>query len=157
MSVLITSVLMALCLTVGSVPTKGEEAKMTGRASGTFEVEIEPIPQEARFPRLALKKRFSGELEGTSEGEMMSVEGEVKGSGAYVAIERIRGTLAGRTGTFSVIHNGTMQQGADFELRIRVVPDSGTEELTGIAGTMEILIEEGRHSYNLDYTLPRVP
>jgi hypothetical protein len=86
---------------------------------------------------------------------MMSVESTVEGSGAYVAIERIQGTLRGRKGTFSVIHNGTMKRGGDFSLLIRIVPDSGTDELTGISGTMQINIADGKHSYTVEYELAK--
>lgn len=124
------------------------------QAKGTFEVKKEPVPGNDAFPRLALQKEFHGDLEGTGAGEMMSVMGTVAGSGAYVALERVSGTLHGRKGSFALVHSGTMQRGGDFSLTIRVVPDSGTEELTGIAGTLQILFEGQQHLYELDYTLP---
>ena len=132
---------------------------MTNRASGTFEVTMEPLPSEPTegrpvFPRLRGEKRFHGDLDGTSQSEMMSVESPVKGSGAYVAIEQVSGSLQGRKGTFILIHNGTMRQGGDFRMDVKVVPDSGTELLAGLTGTMEIVIEGGNHSYNFDYELP---
>ena len=126
---------------------------MSMKATGTFDVKVTPQPGESAFPRLTLEKTFHGDLEVPSKGEMMSVESTVEGSGAYVAIERIRGTVHGRKGTFSVIHNGTMKRGGDFNLVIRIVPDSGTEELTGISGTMQIVIAEGEHSYALEYEI----
>ena len=123
------------------------------QAKGTFEVKTEPIADSGSFPRLALQKQFHGDLEGTSAGEMMSVMGAVEGSGAYVALERVTGTLAGRNGSFALVHSGTMRRGGEFDMIIRVVPDSGTEELTGIAGTLQILFEGKQHLYELDYTL----
>jgi hypothetical protein len=84
---------------------------------------------------------------------MLAGMGEVKESGAYVAIERVRGTLGGRTGTFAVHHRGVMTRGAQ-QLVITVVPDSGTGDLAGIAGTMTIDIKDGKHFYTFDYTLP---
>jgi hypothetical protein len=83
---------------------------------------------------------------------MMSVGG-ADGSGAYVALETVRGTVHGRTGTFSLAHRGTMRHGAGFDLTIVVVPDSGTGDFTGIDGTMEITIAGREHSYKLSYTL----
>lgn len=147
------SAALAAGLLVAAVAAEEKRASMNERASGTFEVKLEPIAQESRFPRLALEKRFSGELEGTSEGEMMSVDSTVEGSGAYVAIERVTGTLRGRKGTFSLVHNGTMRKGGDFRLEIKVVPDSGTEQLKGLAGTMQIVIEGGKHLYHFDYSI----
>jgi hypothetical protein len=136
-----------------AMTTEEKRTSMNERASGTFEVKVEPIAGESRFPRLALEKRFRGDLDGTSAGEMMSVDSTVEGSGAYVAIERVTGTLGGRQGSFSLIHNGTMRNGDDFRIDIKVVPDSGTEQLQGLTGTMQIVIEEGRHSYHFDYSI----
>ena len=150
-------VLALLCLTLiaATLNMTGEEKgkTMSRRASGSFDVKVEPISNEG-FPRLSLTKQFQGDLEGTSKGEMMSVDGTVQGSGAYVAIERITGTLHGRKGSFALVHNGTMRRGGEFSMIIRVVPDSGTEELTGLTGTMEIVIEGREHFYKLDYELP---
>jgi hypothetical protein len=128
-------------------------------ASGPFDVETIPQPQQdgtggATLGRLLLSKRFHGDLEGTSEGQMLTAGTDVKGSAAYVAMERVTGTLAGRRGSFSLQHTGVMNRGAP-ELTITVVPDSGTDELTGITGTMTIEIAPGgKHSYRFEYTLP---
>ncbi|MDQ3282696.1 MAG: DUF3224 domain-containing protein, partial [Acidobacteriota bacterium] len=77
----------------------------------------------------------------------------VQGSAGYVAIERVTGTLHGRTGSFAMQHFGTMNRG-EPSLNITIIPDSGTDQLTGISGRMNIIIAEGKHSYELDYTLP---
>jgi hypothetical protein len=82
--------------------------------------------------------------------------GSVKGSAGYVAMERVTGTLKGRTGSFVLQHSGTMTRGAP-QLSVTVVPDSGTGQLTGLAGTMTIKINEGKHSYEFEYTLPETP
>ena len=129
---------------------------MTHEATGKFDVKATPLDTEGApagaFARHSLAKTFHGDLEGTSVGEMMSVGG-ADGSGAYVAIETVRGTLNGRDGSFSLVHRGTMRRGADFKLSVIVVPDSGTGDLTGIDGTMEIAIAGREHSYKLSYTL----
>lgn len=122
------------------------------RANGSFEVKLQPMSGDA-YPRLSLKKTFHGDLEGTSDGEMMSLTSE-EGSGAYVAIERVTGTLHGRKGSFALVHSGTMRRGGEFDMIIRVVPDSGTGELAGITGTLQIVIEGRAHSYHFDYALP---
>lgn len=151
-----TRVLAVIMLSVAVLRASAEEKgkTMAGQAKGTFEVKTEPIAGSDAFPRLALKKEFHGDLEGTSAGEMMSAGGSVEGSGAYVALERVTGTLAGRKGSFALVHSGTMRRGGEFSMIIRVVPDSGTDELTGIAGTLQILFEGKNHLYQLDYTLP---
>ena len=130
---------------------------MTKRAAGPFEVTATPDPPHDTAPgatlgRVALAKTFAGDLEATSAAQMLSARSEVKGSAGYVAIERVSGTLHGRRGTFVLQHSGTMTRGVP-SLTVSVVPDSGTGELRGIAGTMKIDIVEGRHSYLFDYTL----
>jgi hypothetical protein len=129
---------------------------MTDRASGTFDVKV--IPQAAdgeggaAFGRFSLDKTFRGDLEGNSRGEMLTAGTDVPGSAGYVAIERVTGTLHGRRGSFVLQHSGTMTRGSP-QLTITVVPDSGTGELAGLAGRMEIEIADGRHSYAFDYTI----
>lgn len=130
---------------------------MTKRASGTFEVKIVPQAPDAAIGdptvgRLALDKQFSGDLEATSKGQMLAVRTEIQGSAGYVAMERVTGTLHGQSGTFALQHSGTMNRGAP-QLVVTVVPDSGTGQLAGIAGTLTITIEGGEHSYDLDYTI----
>jgi hypothetical protein len=102
--------------------------------------------------RLSLDKQFQGDLKGTSKGQMLAIATAVEGSAGYVAIERVTGTLHDRSGTFALQHSGTMTRGAP-QLVISVVPDSGTNELVGIAGKMTINIVEGKHLYEFDYTL----
>jgi hypothetical protein len=135
-----------------------EGPKMKNHATGSFEVKLTPVPSEnkaegAAIGRMTSEKKFSGDLEATSKGEMLSAGGSVKGSAGYVAMEIVTGKLRGRTGTFVLQHTGTMTRG-EPQLTITVVPDSGTGELTGIAGTLTITITEGKHFYNFDYTLP---
>jgi hypothetical protein len=125
-------------------------------AGGTFEVNLAPQASDdeadATLGRLSIDKQFHGDLEATSRGQMLTAGTEIEGSAGYVAIERVRGTLHGRRGTFALQHSGTMARGAP-SLTIRVVPDSGTGELTGLSGSMSITIVEGRHSYDFEYAL----
>ena len=83
---------------------------------------------------------------------MLAVRTDVEGSAGYVAMERVTGTLHGRSGAFTLQHSGTMTRGAQ-QLSVTVVPDSGTEELAGLAGKMTIDIVDGKHFYSFDYTL----
>ena len=129
---------------------------MTLHATGTFEVKLIPQPAEAgaeALGRMLLDKQFHGDLEGKSKGQMLTGMGSVNGSAGYVAIEQVIGALKGRRGSFILQHTGTMNRGAP-QHSISVVPDSGSEELTGLAGSMAIMIEGGRHSFTLEYTLP---
>jgi len=131
---------------------------MATHAAGTFEVKLTPQPsgggtEDASLGRMTIDKQYHGDLEGTSKGQMLTAGTSVKGSAGYVAIEKVTGTLKGRTGTFILQHNATMTRGAP-ELSIVVVPDSGTGELAGLSGKMTIKISEGKHSYEFEYSLP---
>jgi hypothetical protein len=132
------------------------KAVETHRAAGTFDVKLAPQATDdaegTPLGRLTIDKRFHGALDATSKGEMLSAGTPVKGSAGYVAIERVTGTLDGRRGSFVLQHSGTMTRGAP-QLVITVVPDSGTGELTGLAGTMTIDVSDGKHAYVLEYTL----
>lgn len=145
--------------TPATVPS--QTRSMTTQATGTFVVQITPQPADAyadgaALGRMTLDKTFQGDLQGTGRGQMLTGMSSVKGSAGYVAIERVTGTLAGRRGSFVLQHSGTMDRGAQ-SLAITVVPDSGTEELTGIAGTMTITVTPGQHAYAFRYTLPAAP
>jgi hypothetical protein len=134
---------------------------MTAHATGTFEVKMTPqavenATDDASLARYQFDKKFQGGLEGTSKGQMLSAGGPPKGSGGYVAIEKVSGTLDGRTGTFVLQHSGTMTRGAT-QLTITVVPDSGTGQLAGLTGKMNIIITDGKHSYEFEYSLPDKP
>ena len=133
-----------------------KEEAVKNVAKGTFEVTVLPLPADSTdtggFSRLSLDKRFSGDLIGTSKGQMVAGSTAVEGSAAYVALERVTGTLQGRAGSFILQHNGTMRAGA-YDLRISVVPDSGTDELVGLAGSFKIIIEGSNHFYEFEYTV----
>jgi hypothetical protein len=141
------------------VPSAAQkEAVVTNHASGTFDVKLTPQTSDdksadATLSRMAIDKQFHGDLEGTSKGQMLSAMGSVKGSAGYVAIEKVTGTLHGRSGSFVLQHSATMTRGAP-QLVITVVPDSGTDQLAGLAGKMNIIIAaDGKHSYEFEYTI----
>ena len=126
-------------------------------ASGPFEVKLTPQNDklDAGLARMSIDKQFHGDLEAASKGQMLSAATDVKGSAGYVAIEKVTGTLHGRSGSFVLQHSGTMTRGAP-QLSVTVVPDSGTDQLTGLSGKMTINIAaDGKHSYDFEYTLPR--
>lgn len=132
---------------------------MSQQAKGTFEVILAPQGEVdnadgATLGRMSLDKRFTGDLAGMGQGQMLTAMTAVAGSAGYVAIERVTGTLHGRAGSFVLQHTGTMNRGAP-QLAITVVPDSGTGALAGIAGTFVIDIVDGKHFYRFEYTLPQ--
>ena len=128
------------------------------RARGHFDVTLVPQAQaegvgDPSIGRMSIAKRFHGELDATSLGEMLVYRSEIKGSAGYVAMERVTGTLAGRHGHFTLQHSGSMARGVPG-LMLTVVADSATEELMGLTGAMTIEIIDGQHDYQLDYQLP---
>lgn len=138
--------------------TQPKETVVTKHAKGTFEVKVAPQADDKvgdpTVGRMSLDKVFSGDLEGVGRGQMLGVNTEIEGSAGYVAMERIAGKLHGREGTFALQHSGSMTRGA-MQLNITVVPDSGTGQLAGIAGKLSIIIADGKHSYDFEYTLPQ--
>jgi len=133
------------------------------QVTGTFDVKIapqkpdNPQAEAAALGRMSIDKQFHGDLDAISQGEMLSILDKTIGSGGYVALERVTGKLQGRSGSFALQHNATMNRGVP-QLNIIVVPDSGTGELTGITGSMQIRIESGQHFYDFEYSLePTAP
>lgn len=127
-------------------------------AKGSFTVEMKPqsgadTVDGVSLGRMSLDKKFEGDLVATGKGEMLTALTPVKGSAGYVAIERVTGTLHGRTGSFVFQHTGTMNQGAQ-QLSITVVPGSGTGALAGLAGTFRLNVVDGKHLYEFEYSLP---
>jgi hypothetical protein len=130
----------------------------TRHVSGPFDVKVTHQDDSSGDPllnRMTLDKQYHGDLEATGIGQMLTAGTDVKGSGAYVAIEKVSGTLEGTKGTFILQHAGTMTREVP-QLAIVVVPDSGTSDLKGISGNMKIKFAEGgKHFYELDYTLEK--
>lgn len=127
-------------------------------AKGEFTVKLLPLtlegqPEGAKLARMSINKTIAGDLVAVTTGQMLSAMTSVKDSAGYVAIERVEGTLHGKKGTFVLQHSGTMNRGAS-SLLVTVVPDSGTDELVGLAGDFKIIVANGKHSYEFAYSLP---
>lgn len=125
-------------------------------AKGTFEVKLKPQVDEGvgdpTIGRMSIEKQFHGDLEAASKGQMIAMQVMEKKSAGYVAMERVIGTLAGHRGSFALQHSGSLNRGVP-QLSVTVVPDSGTEELEGLTGTMTIMNAGGKHSYELEYEI----
>ena len=145
-----------LSIQFGDTIHRGEFHVAT-RATGTFEVKLLPqtddgYDADGTLGRMTIDKVFSGDVEGTSKGQMLAAMSTVKTSAAYVAVERVTATVHGRRGSFALHHTGIMNRGAP-SLSVSVVPDSGTVELAGLTGTLNIIIENRVHSYEFDYDI----
>jgi hypothetical protein len=154
--------IVAYAQTQASVPNAVQKGvALAAHASGPFEVKLNPQPPDdkaegATLGRLSIDKQYHGDLEATGKGQMLTAMTDVKGSAGYVAIERVTGTLHGRSGSFVLQHSSTLTRGAPLQ-SITVVPDSGTGQLVGLAGKMIVNIVDGKHSYDFEYTLPAAP
>ena len=128
-------------------------------ARGKFEVKTIAQPQDdaaaGPFGRLFLAKQFHGDLEGLGRGQMLGSQ-TPDGSGGYVALELVTGTLHGKRGSFVLQHKGTMRKGGSFVIDVTVVPGSGTGDLAGISGKMTIRIDGRDHFYDFEYSLSEV-
>ncbi len=127
---------------------------MPGHVSGRFDVKL--IPQDdtddpSGLARLLLDKTFHGELDATSRGQMLGMRTAGNTSGGYVAMEKVTGTLQGRSGSFWLQHYGVAKRGVNT-LTLEVVPDSGTDGLEGLGGAMKIVVKDGgAHFYEFDF------
>ena len=144
-----------------AVEAAEEPLTVTMRAKGTFEVKLSPLETYnqaagAKIGRMSIDKTFAGDLVATSQGEMLSGGSPAQGSAGYVAMERVTGAMQGRSGSFLLQHSGTMTPNSQTST-IAVVPGSGTGELEGIAGIMSVEIENGKHFYDFEYTVPSRP
>jgi opacity protein-like surface antigen len=159
-SLLLVAFICILALAASAVTaTSPIRESTTMHAEGTFDVKTtaqkadNPDAEAGGFARIALDKRYHGAIEGSGKGEMLASGDGVK-SGAYVALEKVSGSLDGRHGSFVLMHHAVMVDGAPRDWRVTVVPDSGTDNLAGIAGELRILIANGKHSYAFEYSLP---
>ncbi|WP_433074759.1 DUF3224 domain-containing protein [Dactylosporangium sp. CA-052675] len=130
---------------------------MAEHVSGTFDITSQDRPYDeaegARLMHATGHKVFRGGIEGTSRVELIKAVAAVPGSAAYVGLERVVGAVGGRAGSFVLRHTGLMDRG-DATLEVTVVPDTGTGDLTGIAGRMTITVVDGHHDYTFEYSLP---
>jgi len=157
----LASILGAQTVPAPTIQSK-KEVRVSALAKGSFEVALVPLAEGNRKGvwtpgRMSIDKRFQGDLEGTSQGEMLTAMTEVQGSAGYTAIEKVQGTLQGRKGSFILQHFALMARGVPGEWTVQIVPDSGTEGLKGITGQMTITITGKEHSYALEYLLPAAP
>jgi hypothetical protein len=127
---------------------------MINHAKGTFEVKLTPQEDKsgAIVGQMTIDKQFHGDIEGSSKGLMIMASTSVSGSAGYVALERVEASVNDRNGTFYLQHNGIMNRG-EGTLTVVVIPDSGTNQLTGLSGSLKITIENGKHFYEFDYEI----
>jgi hypothetical protein len=130
------------------------------RISGEFSVDLSPLELSIdgkdgiKLARMSIVKTFHGDLSATSRGEMLSAMTGLEGSAGYIAIEQVEGSLSGKSGSFILQHFGTMEKGKE-RLILEVLPDSGTGNLAGLKGSMQIRVEDGQHHYDFEYQIDK--
>lgn len=151
--------MLGLCLVASICAANEPRESPVKHVAGTFDVTLKALQPDneparaANVGRMSFEKQYKGDLAASSTGEMLS-SGDGSTSGSYVAIERVSGSVHGRKGSFMLVHHALMNRGAPQNWIITVVPDSGTDELRGIEGSLKINIDQGQHFYEFDYALP---
>lgn len=119
-------------------------------ASGSFDVSLTPQKEDQYAAgRMLIEKTYSGDLKGSGQGQMLSKRTDA-GVAVYSAIEEFSGTLDGKSGGFTLFHNGYMSAESQ-SLEITIIEGSGSGELSGITGKLSIEQSGGEHSYTLHY------
>jgi len=144
--------LIAVPLTGWMSQTKQHGTETMTEAHGEFDIKMLPVAGDAGLKAMSMEKQYRGDLVGSAKGEFLSSGDPSQGNAGYVAMERVTGTLGGRTGSFSLMQMGQMTPGIAPSLSVVIVPGSGTGELSGIQGTMTIVNAAGHHRYTLDYS-----
>jgi hypothetical protein len=128
---------------------------MTLHATGTFEIDLRPAEGEldGAAHRFDFTKTFAGDMIGRGTGVMLSGGDPGAGEAGFVAIEIFRGQVHGTEGTFLLQQFGQMTGGDELH-HYEIVSGSGTGGLTGIAGRLDLTVDESGHRFTLDYTLP---
>lgn len=148
---LLDTTVLFIALMVG-VQSHAAEESSSQSASGSFAVELKPQKDEsAPAGRMIISKKYSGDLAGSGVGQMLSKRAS-GGVAVYMALEEFSGTLNGRKGGFTLVHNGKMS-GEGRSLDIRIVEGSGTGELKNISGDLKVIQKGGAHRYELVYEL----
>jgi hypothetical protein len=123
----------------------------TFQIEGWDEDEIMSTSDGAKVTRAKVSRSFEGDIEGTGTVEWLMAYDE-GGSATFVGVERIVGSIGGKTGTIVLRHVGAFD-GQMAKADLLVVPGSGTGELRGARGEGSFeagLGPEGVRSISLD-------
>lgn len=134
----------------------GGSVKSTARARFAIESwDEEPYDEGEGVPKLtraSVRKKLTGDVEGEGRVEyLMSYRDD--GTATFVGLERVRGSVGGRTGTFVLRRDGVFEGGQAKE-SYSVVPGSGTGELAGLTGEGRTSVGHGmEHPFELEYEI----
>lgn len=140
-----------LLLTANLIPIVYSK-EITMPAIGTFDVTLTPQQDEVSpVGRMLIHKEYHGAIEGVGQGQMISKRTE-SGNAVYSAIEEFNGSIEGKKGEFTLIHQGAMSVD-EQQLSIHILAGSGTNELVGVEGNLVIIQKGKQHHYELTYSL----
>jgi hypothetical protein len=128
------------------------------KANGSFQITsfnedtYEDRGEKAKLTHAWGDQAFSGDIEGDGQVHwLMSYRPD--GTATYVGLQRIKGTLVGRRGTFVIDASGEFD-GAASRGRWSIIRGSGTADLAGVTGTGTFEAPGGpKATYELDYEL----
>jgi hypothetical protein len=127
-------------------------------ATGTFEVTggmddpYEELDSGIKLTRASGTQTFAGDIEGDGGVHWLMLYRSDK-SAHFVGLQRIAGSVGGRRGAFVLAAEGD-HEGGSSQIRMTVVPGSGTGDLVGIAGAGSMSAPGGpTGTYELRYTI----
>ena len=103
----------------------------------------------AKRTHSVINYNYEGDLVGESTLHYLMSYNE-DGTGSYVGIEHVTGSLAGRSGSFDVQHVGTFEP---VRATLTILPGSATGDLKGLRGQAEaeLVGHQERYPFTLDY------
>ncbi len=117
--------------------------KVTARfdITGWDEQPFDTEPDAGKLTRADVTRTFEGDIVGDATVTYLMAYAE-DGTATFVGLERLRGRIAGRSGSLVLEHTGTFRDGA-ARATVRVVPASGTEDLAEVSGSGDFLADPG--------------
>jgi hypothetical protein len=132
--------------------------RATGRITvKTYEPKVyDEVPGGPSVTDIHVTETFAGDIEG--DGLVHFVQAaRADGSASFVGIERVRGSIGGKKGSFVLQDHGTVI-GKEVGGQWFVVPGSGTGELKGLRGDGGFKAELGQNATIwLDYDFEGSP
>lgn len=128
------------------------------KATGSFELAswdenpYEELEGGGKLTRASVGQKFAGDIEGEGAAEWLMAY-RPDGTAHFVGLQRVRGTIGGRRGTFVLETVGEFD-GQEATWTASIVSGAGTDELTGLTGNGKFAAPRGpKATFELDYQL----
>lgn len=106
------------------------------------------LDETSKLTETHVSYAYSGDMQGECKSESLMFY-DASGVVTYTGLDYVKGTLAGKTGSFVMKNNGVYKDGIASS-QLEIIPDSGTGELKGIRGTGKF---DAGHADNNSLTL----